>query len=274
MSTDATSTTGYATILVDRAPEGALVVTLNRPDVLNSFNEAMRADFARLWAAVRTDRSVRSVVLQAAGERAFSTGLDVTERMSDEESPWLDRAAPFAEREDPGHELSPKRNAVWKPVVAAVHGMCAGGAFYWIADCDIVICEPGATFFDPHVSYGMVAALEPVALSYRMNFSDVARMALLGLSERMSAERALATGLVTEVVPRDELRARALQLATAMARSPAAAIEGTVKALWQSRDLGRTQALATALMYTQVGNPIAADGLDRSAARPKEWWTR
>lgn len=273
MSTDAASPS-YATILVEHTGDGVLTVTLNRPDVLNAFNEAMRADFTRLWAAVRDDASVRAVVLQASGDRAFSTGLDVTERMADEESPWLDRSAPFAEHEDPGHELSPKRNAVWKPVVAAVHGMCAGGAFYWVADCDIVICEPGATFFDPHVSYGMVAALEPIALSYRMNFSDVARMALLGLSERMSAERALACGLVTEIVPAEDLRARAAQLAAAIARSPAAAIEGTVKALWQSRDTGRTQALGTALMYTQVGNPVGADGLDRSTARPPEWWVR
>ncbi|ROS44474.1 enoyl-CoA hydratase/carnithine racemase [Amycolatopsis thermoflava] len=264
----------YQTILLERTDTGVAVVTLNRPAVLNAFNEAMRADFARLWTEVREDPGIHAVVLRAAGDRAFSTGLDVTERTGSSDSPWLDTADPWAETEDPGHQLSPKRNGVWKPVVAAVHGMCAGGAFYWITECDIVICSPEATFFDPHVTYGMVAALEPIALSYRMHFSETLRMALLGLYERMTAETARSAGLVTEIVDRDELHARALRLAEAIAAQPPAAVQGTVKAMWQSLDRTRAQALDTALMYTQIGNPIGADGLDRTAAKPAKWWTR
>ncbi|MEV5303400.1 enoyl-CoA hydratase/isomerase family protein [Amycolatopsis methanolica] len=276
MLKDEGSMTGhpYQTILLERTDTGVAVVTLNRPEVLNAFNEAMRADFARLWTEVREDPGIRAVVLRAAGDRAFSTGLDVTERTGSSDSPWLDTAEPWAETEDPGHQLSPKRNGLWKPVVAAVHGMCAGGAFYWITECDIVICSPEATFFDPHVTYGMVAALEPIALSYRMHFSETLRMALLGLYERMTAETARSAGLVTEIVDRDELHARALQLAEAIAAQPPAAVQGTVKAMWQSLDRTRVQALDTALMYTQIGNPIGADGLDRTAAKPAKWWTR
>src|SRR3546814_7578015 len=48
----------------------------------------------------------------------------------------------------------------WKPVIAAVHGMAAGGAFYWLNESDIIICSEDATFFDPHVTYGMTSALE------------------------------------------------------------------------------------------------------------------
>jgi enoyl-CoA hydratase/carnithine racemase len=170
--------------------------------------------------------------------------------------------------------LSPRRNEVWKPVIAAVHGMCAGGAFYWIADCDIVVCSPEATFFDPHVTYGFVAALEPIALRYRMPFSDVMRMALLGLHERMTAERALAAGLVTEIVERDALLGRAGELAKVIAGQPPAAVQGTVKALWQSLDMARGQALATALMYTQIGNPIGTEQVDRDAVKPAKPWRR
>lgn len=264
----------YETILVDHSTPGVAVVTLNRPQVLNAFNTAMLADFSRLWRDVREDSDVRAVVLQAAGDRAFSTGLDVTERTSDSDSPWLDTTAPWSEAEDPGRDLSPKRNEVWKPVIAAVRGMCAGGAFYWIAECDIVICEPGATFFDPHVTYGLVAALEPIALSYRMHTSDVLRMALLGLHERMSADRALVSGLVTEIVPGPELEQRALELATAIASQPPAAVQGTVKAIWQSLNRTRSQALGTALLYTQVGNPIGTADFDRSSARPAKWRLR
>jgi enoyl-CoA hydratase/carnithine racemase len=263
----------YKTIEVDICAEGVMTVTLNRPKVLNAFNNEMLAEFSKLWSEVKSNDAVRAVVLAAAGDRAFSTGVDVTERL-DGDSPFLDRLHPWAENEDPGRELSPRRNEVWKPVIAAVHGMCAGGAFYWIADCDIVICSPEATFFDPHVTYGLVAALEPIALRFRMSFSDVMRMALLGLHERMSAERALAVGLVTEIVERPSLLARAQELAAAIAGQPAAAVQGTVKALWQSLDLTRAQSLATALMYTQVGNPLGTAEVDRTTAKRAQPWRR
>jgi enoyl-CoA hydratase/carnithine racemase len=257
----------YETIIVEGPVDGVLTVTLNRPDVLNSFNEQMQSEFVRLWEQVKADDGVRAVVLAAAGDRAFSTGIDVTERL-DSDSPFVDREHPWAENEDPGHKLSPRRSEVWKPVIAAVHGMCAGGAFYWVAECDIVICSPDATFFDPHVTYGFIAALEPIAMSYRMPFSEVMRMSLLGLHERLGAARALQIGLVTEVVERDVLVARAQELASLIASQPPAAVQGTVKALWRSLDLTRSQAMASALMYTQVGNPIGTAELDRAAAKP------
>jgi enoyl-CoA hydratase/carnithine racemase len=137
-----------------------------------------------------------------------------------------------------------------------------------------VICSPEATFFDPHVTYGMVAALEPIALTYRMPFADVMRMALLGGHERITADRALTIGLVTEVVERDSLEGRAHEIARVIAGQPAAAVQGTVKALWQSLDVTRSQALATALMYTQVGNPLGTADLDRAAAKPADVWRR
>jgi enoyl-CoA hydratase/carnithine racemase len=264
---------GYQTIEVGSSAEGVMTVTLNRPKVLNAFNNEMLSEFSTLWSQVRSDDAVRAVVLAAAGDRAFSTGVDVTERL-DGDSPFLDRLHPWAENEDPGRQLSPRRNEVWKPVIAAVQGMCAGGAFYWIADCDIVICSPEATFFDPHVTYGLVAALEPIALRFRMSFSDVMRMALLGLHERMTAERALAVGLVTEIVERPSLLARAQELAAAIAGQPPAAVQGTVKALWQSLDLTRAQSLATALMYTQVGNPLGTAEVDRATAKRAQPWRR
>jgi len=259
----------YQTIVVETSVEGVATVTLNRPAVLNAFNDAMRAEFSQLWSEVRSDDNIRVVVLTAAGDRAFCTGVDVTERLSSD-SPFLDRDHPWAEHEDPGRQLSPRRNEVWKPVIAAVHGMCAGGAFYWIADCDIVLCSEEATFFDPHVTYGLVAALEPIALRYRMPFSDVMRMALLGLHERMTAARALAIGLVTEIVSRASLLARAQELGRIIAAQPPAAVRGTVKALWQSLDVTRSQALATALLYTQVGNPLGTAQVDRAKVKPSK----
>lgn len=265
--------TTYETIVVETTADGVMTVTLNRPEVLNAFNDLMQSEFWQLWQEVKKDDDVKVIVLAAAGDRAFCTGVDVTERMASE-SPFLDHADPWDETTDPGRYLSPRRNEVWKPVIAAVQGMCAGGAFYWVADCDIVVCSPEATFFDPHVTYGFIAALEPIAMRFRMGFSDVLRMSLLGLHERMTAERAMACGLVTEIVPRESLVGRAQELARVIAGQPTVAIQGTVKALWQSLDLTRAQALATAGLYTQVGNPIATEQVDWDTAKPASPWRR
>jgi enoyl-CoA hydratase/carnithine racemase len=139
-----------------------------------------------------------------------------------------------------------------------------------VGTADIVIASSDATFFDPHVTYGLVAALEPMILSHRMPFPEVTRMALLGGHERMSAERAHAIGFVSEIVERGSLVTRAQELGRIIASQPPAAVQGTVKALWRSRDLTLSQQLASALMYTQVGNPIATEQMDRAAAKPSK----
>ncbi|MCU1692378.1 MAG: dpgD 3 [Frankiales bacterium] len=243
-----------------------LTVTLNRPDRLNSFNQPMLDDFTALWAfAARTD-DVHVVVLRAAGDRAFSTGVDVKDGFDIPE-------APFSQL-DPGIALSPKQNRCWKPVVVALHGMVAGGALYWVNEADLVLASDDAVFFDPHVTYGMTAALEPIGLARRMPLGEVLRMVLLGIDERMSAARAHQVGLVSEVVPRDALWSRAHALALKIAAKPTAAVQGSVRAVWESLDVGRSQALATGLMYTQVGNPAGMSQVDRSAVPTKDFEVR
>jgi len=256
----------YQTLLYETSDDGVATVTLNRPDRMNSFTRQMGTEFVELWRRVREDEKVRAVVLRAAGERAFSTGADV------KEGGWArDSEGPF-EAEDPGPSLAPKQNRVWKPVVTAVHGLCAGGAFYWINESDIVICSDDSQFFDPHVTFGMVCAVEPVGLMARMPLGDLTRMVLLGNDERISAQTALAMRLVSEVTTREQLWPRAHELAAAIARKPSAAIQGTVRALWEAQDMPRSAAVNNALKYCQLGNPIGRAEVDRWSV-PKAKWT-
>ncbi|MBK3572891.1 enoyl-CoA hydratase/isomerase family protein [Streptomyces sp. MBT65] len=239
-------------------------ITLNRPQAMNSFNQRMLDDFSAIWDRVRTDDDVHVMVLRGSGERAFSTGMDVKEGIDRQPNVWS--------QTDPGEFLSPKLNQVWKPLVCAVHGMAAGGAFYWLNEADILICSQDATFFDPHVSYGLTAALEPIGLARRIPLGETLRIALLGLDERLSAARALQIGLVSEVLPGEQLWDRADEIARIIAAKPPAAIQGTVRAIWESLDATRTQALRTGLSYTQIGNPIGKAEVDRSAV-PRGRWT-
>lgn len=246
--------------------EHVATVTLNRPAAMNSFNQDMCDEFAAIWSEARSDDDVHVVVLRAAGERAFSTGMDVKEGIHRESNVWS--------RTDPGEKLSPKVNHVWKPVVVAVHGMAAGGAFYWINEADIVICAEDATFFDPHVSYGLTAALEPIGLARRIPLGETLRIALLGLDERVSAERALQIGLVSEIVPGADLWKRAGEIGAIIAAKPPAAIQGTVRAIWESLDATRSHALRTGLGYCEIGNPLGKAEVDRAAVLRGAWTLR
>lgn len=256
----------YETFLYETSENGVATITLNRPDRLNSFSRAMGTEFRNVWERIKWDDAIRAVVLRASGDRAFSTGADV------KDGGWADPTVGPFDADDPGESLGPKQNALWKPVICAVHGMAAAGAFYWINESDIVICSEDAQFFDPHVTFGMVSAVEPTGLLGRIPLGDIMRMALLGNDERIGAETALRIGLVTEVTSRETLWSRAHELASIIAAKPAAAIQGTVKAIWQARDLPQSVAVRQALAYTQIGNPLAQAEVDRWSA-PKARWT-
>lgn len=252
----------YQTILVDIADHVA-TITINRPDAMNSFTFDMVREFEHLWRALGDNDDVHCCVLRAAPGRAFSTGADVKaprepgRQLVDLDNIW--------HCEDPGRYLGPKSMNCWKPVIAAVHGMAAGGAFYWLNECDIVICSDDATFFDPHVTYGMTSALEPIGMTYKMPLQDVLRMVLLGNDERVSAETARRIGIVSEVVSLDMLWPRAAELAAIVAAKPPAATAGSIKAIWQSLDLPRSVALMQSLKYCQIGNPVGVPQVDRAA---------
>lgn len=260
-----TALPSYQTIAYTQVDHVA-TVTLNRPERLNAFNQKMIEEFSDLWRRVRTDDDIHVVVLRAAGDRAFCTGVDVQEGIDIAPNVWS--------QEDPGAHLGPRANRVWKPVICAVHGMVAGGAFYWLNESDIVISSDDATFFDPHVNYGLTSALEPIGLARRIPLGEVLRWALLGLDERMSAQRALQIGLVSELLPQAQLWERADQLARIIATKPPAAIQGTVRAIWESLDLPRSIAQQNGLAYTQLGNPLGTAEVARDGFIKPVWTLR
>jgi E-phenylitaconyl-CoA hydratase len=142
-----------------------------------------------------------------------------------------------------------------EPVIAALHGMVAGGGMYFVNEPDFAIRSESAVFFDPHGNAGIVSALEPMGMLARgVPFGDVMRWALLGSEERISAQTALRLGIVTEVIPDNELRSRAAELASEIAARRPQAIQGTVRALWEARDLPPSIAARHGLSYTHIGN--------------------
>ncbi|MET0903224.1 MAG: enoyl-CoA hydratase/isomerase family protein [Acidimicrobiales bacterium] len=238
----------FETIRYEVDDHKVATITLNRPEVLNAFDRQMCEEMRAAWKLVKDDPNVHAVVLRAEGHRAFSAGLDTKKSYGQPEDIW--------NHEDPGELLSPKWQKVWKPVVCAVQGICTAGAFYFLNEADIVICSDDATFFDSHVTYGLVCALEPVGLMRKVGLAQALRVALMGNDERVTAATALQIGLVTEVVDRSGLWARAHEIAAGIAAKPSAATQGTVRAIWESLDRPYRAAMEQGLIYTRLGNPI------------------
>jgi enoyl-CoA hydratase/carnithine racemase len=227
-------------------------ITLNRPEAMNSFNDQMGDEMAWAWQTVRDSTDIHVAIVQANGERAFCTGADIKGGMT-----WVYRDSGVWDWEDPAGQLSPKfHHRCWKPVIAAIQGMCAGGGMYHVNEADIVICAEDAVFFDPHANSGIISTVEAVGMLARgVPLGDTLRWALMGKEERLDASSALRLGIVTEVTATHQLRGRAREIALSIAGRNPKAIQGSVRGIWEALELGRTQGLVNAFNYTTIGNP-------------------
>ena len=245
---------------------GVAVVTLDRPDRLNAIDLTMRDELRQVWRELRFDDAVRAIVLTGAGERAFCTGLDRDAVVPQPSSPYM--------ADDPLLRVGPKSNDLWKPVIAAVTGMACGGAFYLLGESDFLVADPTAAFFDPHTTYGMVSAYESVLLAQRMPYGEVARMMLMGTAERISAERAHAIGLVSELTAPGEALAAATECAAVLAGYPPEGVQGTVRALWAVREGAVAAGFAQAPHLVALGNLPGERQSELFAKRHKGFRTR
>ena len=197
----------------------------------------MLGELEAAWQELDADPAVRVIVNSGEG-KAFQTGLDVVQ-LSREPDALREQSRRTARAE---LRLTAWHNGVWKPVIAAVNGVCAGGGLHFVADADVVLLSEAATLLDPHVSVGQVSAYETIALVRTSPAEAIMRMALVGRHERITAARALALGICSEVVAPDELRARAQEVAETIARNDPAVLRATKQALWHALEVGLTEA--------------------------------
>ncbi|WP_020105695.1 enoyl-CoA hydratase/isomerase family protein [Nocardia sp. 348MFTsu5.1] len=211
-------------------------VTLNRPEALNALSPHMITELRAAYDDAENDDNVWVIIVTATG-RAFCTGADVKEIPGDgkvvNERPYL---STYEQWEAP-QEGTPPFRTMAKPIIVAVNGLCCGAGLDWVTTGDIVIASDKATFFDPHVSIGLVAGRETVRLAQVLPRSVALRMALMGKHERMSAERAYQLGMVSEVVDHDNLLERAHEIAAIVNSNAPLAVRGTRLAIIKGLDL-------------------------------------
>ena len=196
----------------------------------------MVTELRAAYDEAESDDNIWLMIVTGTG-RAFCTGADVKEIPEDGkviyERPYL---STYDQWEAPQEGTPPFRRMA-KPVLAAINGICCGAGLDWVTTGDIVIASDKATFFDPHVSIGLVAAREMVRLARALPRSVALRMALMGKHERMSAERAYELGMITEVVEHERLLERAHEIADIVNSNAPLAVRGTRLAIHKTLDL-------------------------------------
>ncbi len=259
----------YETLLVERrGPVGWLV--FNRPQAGNAMDARMLDELEEAWGELDGDPAVRVIVTTGAG-RSFQTGLDVVQ---------LSRQPDALRKQSGRTRRAELRMTAWhcgvaKPVVTAVNGVCAGGGLHFVADADVVLAASDAAFLDPHVSVGQVSAYEVIGLARKIPFEAVMRMALVGRYERMDTARALALGMVSQVVdPPDALRDEAQRLAERIAQNSPAAMAATKRALWGALEAGLTDACKAGAgeLTSMWGHPDQGEGPRAFAEKRAPRW--
>jgi enoyl-CoA hydratase/carnithine racemase len=257
-----------ATVKYER--DGHVVtITLNRPDALNAMNVQLRDDVDRAWEAFKADEDAWVAILTGAGERALCAGMDVKEeaRTGNMNRP--------PEEEVRRRNFSPRQAGVQKPVICALNGIVGGVGLVLVSDADIVIAAEHAEIFNPGVSVGIVAPFGPIAMARNAPFGPIMRMFLVGNKERISAQRAYELGLVTEVVPKEDLLPAARRLAAKIAENAPTAVRLAKQCLWDALDLTLSGALenSTRIMDSYRGHPDLAEGPRAFAEKRKPVWT-
>jgi enoyl-CoA hydratase/carnithine racemase len=252
----------FETILFDQKNHTA-IITLNRPERMNASNGKMREELGEAWKIVKKEPSIRVAIVTAAGDRAFGVGQDLKETS---EKGSVQHAYPGSAR----------YHDVWKPVICAVNGMCAGGGLHHVCDSDIVICSDNATFLDTHCAVGSVFALEPITLARRIPLNEVMRMMLMARHDRLTAQRAYEIGLVCEVVPRERLMPRALEMADHIAELSPATVTASLKAVWEGLDMGLKDAIENGWKHIrshQGNHPDFLEGAKAFTEKREPNWT-
>jgi enoyl-CoA hydratase len=214
----------YDRLLFERPADGVLLITLNRPEVYNAADEAMHGQLARVWADVSADRQTRVAVVTGAG-RAFSAGGDLAmvQRMTGDH----DRvAAMLGEMSDLVYNMINCQ----KPIVSAINGVAVGAGLVVALLADISICADDARLGDGHVRLG-VAAGDHAAIIWPLLCGMAKARYYLLTGEMVSGTEAERIGLVSKVLPREEVLAEALRIAGGLASGSQLAVRLTKRAL-------------------------------------------
>lgn len=236
------------------------IVTLNRPEALNALNREIQSGLREAWNLVEEDDDVRVAILTGAG-RAFSAGADLKTM----EGGAPDRYPRLRAGGGPGPSVS----EVTKPVIAAINGYCLAGALELATACDMRIASEQAQFGSPEVKWNVLHSYGALRLPHAIPMAVAMEMMLTG--EFIDAQRALSVGLVSRVVPHDQLMPTCEALAEKIASNGQLAVRITKRLAYTTLRMGLDQAREVAGALSQINSfsPDTQEGPKAFASKRK-----
>lgn len=223
-----------------------LWLTLDDPVALNAFDPEAMAALARAWARLRDDDALKVAVVTGAGERAFSVGSNLKTFIPRLQSGEMDP------RDNQEAYMKGSPGPVFKPIVAAVNGDCLGGGLELLTCTDIRLTVPEARFGQPECRWGVYPGGGGTTRLPRQ-IGYVHAMDILLTGRLLSAEEALAVGLVNRLVERDALEAEAMRVARTIAGNGTLAVQRIKEAVWRQADLPLGEAYE---LESQLGEDV------------------
>ncbi|MEH2673202.1 enoyl-CoA hydratase [Bradyrhizobium elkanii] len=202
----------YEYLLIEKRPSGVAVVTMNRPEILNAINWDMHDELEQVFVDLDRDKSVRAIVLTGAG-RGFCSGGD---------QKTLDKS-PIPSPTRGGRHLVRNMLELEAPIIAAVNGVAVGLGATLALMCDVIFAQSTARFADTHVTAGVVAG-DGGAVIWPLLIGPVRAKHYLMTGAFVSAEQAVAMGMINEAVSDRDVREVAIEYAEMLASGPREAI--------------------------------------------------
>lgn len=184
------------------------ILTLNRPEKLNAWNAPMRARLVEALDALEADEAVRAIILTGAGDRAFGAGQDLNETKTfdaDRAELWMGE----------WERLYDRLRSLSKPIIAALNGVAAGSAFQVALLCDLRIGHPGVTMGQPEINSGIASVTGPWIMREIIGLARTIDLTLTG--RMLPAEECLGFGLISRIVPKEQVMEASLALAEDLA---------------------------------------------------------
>lgn len=235
--------------------EGVATITINRPESRNALDAEHYAGLSRAWTEVRDNPDIRVAVITGAGDKAFCAGADL--------KTWIGREQPLSEvwltQKD---QLLNRGLEVWKPVIAAVNGVCVGGGTTLLLGTDLRVAVPEARFGLAEVKRGIIAANGGTQRVMRQLPHAIA-MEMVLLGEMMDAETALRWGFINKIVSREALLPAAQEMAARISANAPLAVQAAKELALRSYEMG----LSEGLRMEQFVNRILSKSEDTARAR-------
>ena len=215
MNDDMADTTGSDDVLISERRGAVSILRLNRPEARNALNGALMVALASALDEAEADPGIRAIVLTGSGDRAFCAGMDLRAFSSGEPMP-AEGLAGF---------MKLLKGDVKVPLVAAVNASAVAGGMELLLGCDVAVASSEAKFGLPEVKRGLFAAGGGTFIGQRIPLALALELTLTG--DLIDAERALAIGLINQVVAVDEVLDAAVALAERIAANGPLALEAT-----------------------------------------------